>query len=96
MFLSHRTCNLTSFSEQRDKGMWFLLTGRKAHYTFILQMMKNGSHRKTENCIRKISQHVLKPQTSKLHLSVKTARNSLRHIKGVYKQRSPWEDLVRE
>lgn len=34
------------------------------------------------------------PETIKLHLSVKTARNFPRPIKEIYQHQSPWEDWV--
>lgn len=97
-FPSHRTCNLTSFSEQ-IRGMWFLLTGLKhIIHSFYRCQKKNGSPRETENVIRnflrKISPPALKPKGKKLHLSVRRARNFLRCIKGIYRHKSLWAARV--
>lgn len=87
---------MISFSELRDKGMWFLLTGLKVHYTSIFtDAEKVEATGRQDNFVRRVSQHVLNPrQTS--YQGVKPSRNPLRHIKEVYNHKSARRSSVNE
>lgn len=67
--------------------MVFTYWPKGTSYIQFTDVKKNRSTRETENVIRnvikRIFPHVLKLKENKLHLSVTTARNFLKGIKGI-------------